>query len=46
MILKNYRIAMIKMQYGIKEIKPSRKSSIIKVQTKSAEILNSILELI
>jgi len=30
----------------MKEIKPSRKSNIIMVQTKSAEILNSISELI
>jgi hypothetical protein len=30
----------------MKEIKQSRKSSLIKVQTISAEILNSILELI
>ncbi len=43
MIFKDYRITMIKPQ--MKEIKPSRKSGTIKVQT-NAEILNSILELI
>ena len=43
MIFKDYRITIIKPQ--TKKIKPSRKSSTIKVQT-SAEILNSISELI
>lgn len=43
MIFKDYRINMIKPQ--MKEIKPSRKSSIIKVQT-TAEILKNIQHLI
>jgi hypothetical protein len=43
MISKDYRITMIKQ--GKKKIKPSGKSSTIKVQT-IAEILNSISELI
>lgn len=44
MILKDDRITMIKQQTI--EIKPPRESSTIKVQTKSAEILNSISELV
>ena len=43
MIFKDYRTTMIKPH--MKEIKPSGKSSTIKVQT-TAEILNSISELI